>query len=160
MVVLITNLSVTVQLAVLFAVLPMAFSLLPVFRDTGVSFTEDDPAGAFQALMVAACVSATVGIAVIMSIYLSPDFPSVLPDHNLVRSWELDFAALGYTREEALERLNLGYLWHAVFLLIYMACVVGGRLFVKVHRMGNRGAAVSDAHGHWAEVASRPRYDS
>ncbi len=140
-VVLITNFSVTVQLAVVFAALPMAFSLLLVFRDTRVSFTERDRRALFQALLVAACVSATVGIAVIMSIYLSPDFPSVLPDHNLVRSWELDFDALGYTRAEALERLNLGYMWHAMFLLIYMACVVGGRLFMEVHRMGDGGAA-------------------
>ena len=73
-----------------------------------------------------------------MSIYLSSDFPSVLPDHNLVRSWELDFDALGYTREEALDRVNLGYTWHAMFLLIYMSCVVGGRIFVEVHRLKNR----------------------
>ena len=158
-VVLITNFSVTVQLAAVFAALPMAFSLFLVFRDTSVAFTADDRRALFQALMVAACVSATVGIAVMMSIYLSPDFPSVLPDHNLVRSWELDFAALGYTREEALERLNLGYIWHAVFLLIYMACVVGGRLFLEIHRMGDRGAAVSDAHGDRAEVGSRSRSD-
>lgn len=143
-VVLITNFSVTVQLSVVFAALPMAFSLLLVLRDTTVSFTERDRRALFQALVVAACVSATVGIAVIMSIYLSPDFPSVLPDHNLVRSWELDFAALGYTREEALEQVNLGYMWHAMFLLIYMACVVGGRLFMEVHRMGDGGAAAPD----------------
>ena len=119
-VVLITNFSVTVQLAVVFAALPMAFSLLLVFRDTGVTFTEDDRRALFQSLVVAACVSATVGIAVMMSIYLSPDFPSVLPDHNLVRSWELDFDALGYTRAEALERVNLGYMWHAMFLRLQL----------------------------------------
>ena len=158
-VVLITNFSVTVQLAPVFAALPMAFSLFLVFRDTGVSFTEDDRRTLFQALMVAACVSATVGIAVIMSIYLSPDFPSVLPDHNLVKSWELDFAALGYTREEALERLNLGYMWHAMFLLIYVACVVGGQLFLEVHRMGNRGAAARDAEGDRLRTGSRRRSD-
>ncbi len=157
MTVLITNFSVTVQLAVVFAVLPMAFSLLLIFRDTGVAFTAEDRRVLFQALMVAACVSATVGIAVMMSIYLSPDFPSVLPDHNLVRSWELDFAALGYTREEALERVNLGYMWHAMFLLIYMGCVVGGRLFMEVHRMGDGGETVSDAFGDeaWAR-SDRP----
>ena len=143
-VVVITNFSVTVQLAVVFAVLPMAFSLLLVSQDTGVRFTEPDRRALFQALVVAGCVSVTVGIAVIMSIYLSPDFPSVLPDHNLVRSWELDFDALGYTRAEALARVNLGYMWHAMFLLIYMACVVGGRLFLEVHRMGNHGAAALD----------------
>ena len=135
----ITNFSVTVQLAAVFAVLPMAFSLLLVFRDTRVTFTERDRQTLFPLLTAAACVSVLVGMAVIMSIYLSPDFPSVLPDHNLVKSWELDFDALGYTRQGALDRVNLGYMWHAMFLLIYMSCVVGGRLFVEIHRMGEDG---------------------
>ena len=138
-VVLITsNFSVAVQLSVVFAVLPMAFALLLVFRDTGVTFTERDQRALFSAMVAAACVSVPVGIAVIMAIYLSPDFPSVLPDHNLIRSWQLDFAALGYTREEALDWVNLGYIWHATSLMIYMACVVGGRLFMEVHRLGTR----------------------
>ena len=135
----ITNLSVTVQLSVVFAVLTLAFSLLLVFSDRGMTFTERDRRTLFQAMATAACVSVPVGIAVIISIYLSPDFPSVLPDHNLVRSWELDFGAIGYTREEALERVNIGYSWHAMCLLIYMSCVVGGRLFLEIYRMGNRG---------------------
>ena len=130
-----TNFSVAVQLSVVFAVLPMAFALLLVFRDTGVTFTERDRRALFSAMVAAACVSVPVGFAVIMAIFLSPDFPSVLPDHNLIRSWQLDFGALGYTREEALDRLNLGYIWHATSLMIYMACVVGGRLFMEVHRL-------------------------
>lgn len=133
-----TNFSVAVQLSVVFAVLPMAFALLLVFRDTGVTFTERDQRALFSAMVAAACVSVPVGIAVIMAIYLSPDFPSVLPDHNLIRSWQLDFGALGYTRDEALDRVNLGYIWHATALLIYMACVVGGRLFMEIHRLGAR----------------------
>lgn len=94
-VIVITNFSVTVQLSVIFAVLPMAFSLLLVCRDTGVTFTERDRQTLFPLLAAAACVSVLLGMAVMMSIYLSPDFPSVLPDHNLVRSWELDFEAMG-----------------------------------------------------------------
>ena len=135
----VTNFSVAVQLAVVFAVLPMAFSLMLFFRESGVVMAEEDRRSLFQVLAAAACVSVPVGLAVIMSIYLSPDFPSVLPDHNLVRSWELDFEALGYTREEALDRVNLGYIWHAMFLMIYMACVVGGRLFVEIHRLRGGG---------------------
>ena len=135
----VTNFSVAVQLAVVFAVLPMAFSLILFFRESGVVLSDEDRRSLFQVLAAAACVSVPVGIAVIMSIYLSPDFPSVLPDHNLVRSWELDFGALGYTREEALDRVNLGYVWHATFLMIYMACVVGGRLFVEIHRLRDGG---------------------
>ena len=138
-VVVITNFSVTVQLSVVFAVLPVAFSLLLFFRDPSVVFTEQDRRTMFLVLLVAACVGPAVGIAVIMSIYLSPDFPSVLPDHNLVKSWELDFDAIGYTRAEALDRVNLGYIWHAMCLMIYMCFVVGGKLFVEVHRLGSGG---------------------
>ena len=134
-VVLTTNFSVTVQLAVVFAVLPMAFALLLVFQDRRITFTERDRQMFFSGLVAAACVSVTLGIAVMMAIYFHPDFPSVLPDHNLVQSWQLDFEALGYTRAEALERLNFGYMWHAMTLTIYMACVVGGRLFIEIHRM-------------------------
>ena len=143
-VVIITNFSVTIQLSVVFAVLPAAFSLLLFFRDPGVVFTEQDRRTMFMVLLVAACVGPAVGIAVIMSIYLSPDFPSVLPDHNLVTSWELDFDAMGYNREEALDRVNLGYIWHAMCLMIYMAFVVGGRLFVEVHGLGIGGEPATE----------------
>ena len=69
-----TNFSVAVQLSVVFAVLPMAFALLLVFRDTGVTFTERDQRALFSAMVAAACVSVPVGFAVIMAIFLSPDF--------------------------------------------------------------------------------------
>ena len=69
--------------------------------------------------------------------YLSPNLPSVLPDHNLLRSWEIDFVALGLTREEALDRLNLGYLWHATWAFVYMLFAVGGRLFVSIYRLSS-----------------------
>ena len=61
--------------------------------------------------------------------------PSVLADHNLLRSWEIDLAALGFTGEEALDRLNLGYLWHAIGVFAYMLLVVGGRLIVSIYRI-------------------------
>ena len=81
--------------------------LLLVVRDRGVTFIERDQRALFSALVTAAGVGSAVGVAVIMVIYISPDFPSVLPDHNLVKSWEVDFDALGYTRQEALDRHNL-----------------------------------------------------
>ena len=81
--------------------------LLLVVRDTGVTFTELDQRALFSALVAAAGVGSAVGVAVIMAIYFSPDFPSVLPDHNLVKLRELDIDALGYTRQETLDRINL-----------------------------------------------------
>lgn len=34
----------------------------------------------------------------------SPDLPAVLQYHNLLGSWEIDYDALGYTRDEAMDR--------------------------------------------------------
>ena len=70
------------------------------------------------------------------------------PDHNLQGSWEIDFdrlgctgeqvlQRLGYTRQEALDLVNLGYLRHAICLFIYMFFVVGGHFIVAIYRMGS-----------------------
>ena len=80
-------------------------------------------------------ISTALGVVAILSIYLSPGSAECLPDHNQLRSWEIDFAAVGLTREQALDRLNLGYLWHAIWLLAYMFFVVGGRLMVSIYRI-------------------------
>ena len=68
----------------------------------------------------------------------------VLPDHNLLNSWEIDFAALGFSREEALDRLNLGYTWHAVGVSAYMAFVVAGNLVASIYRLGARNDGTSE----------------
>ena len=111
------------------------FTALLVLRDPAFSPSERDRLFLLSTTSVLAMISGTLGIVTIVQIYLSPDLPSVLPDHNLLRSWEIDFAEVGFTREEALERLNLGYLWHAVWVLAYMFFVVGGRLMVSIYRI-------------------------
>ena len=134
-VVVITNISVSVQLAVLLPVLAAVFTGLLVLRDPAVNPDERDRLFLLWTVTAVAIVSTTVGMVVIMAIYLSPDMPSVLPDHNLLRSWEIDFAQLGFTREEALDRLNLGYVWHAMWVFAYMVFVVGGRLIISIYRI-------------------------
>ena len=134
-VVVITNVSVSVQLAVLLPVLGAVFTALLVLRDPAFRPSERDRLFLLSTTSVLAMISTALGVIAILSIYLSPDLPSVLPDHNQLRSWEIDFAALGFTTEEALDRLNLGYLWHAIWLLAYMFFVVGGRLMVTIYRI-------------------------
>ena len=134
-VVFITNVAVSIQLAVLLPVLGAVFTTLLVLRNPTFNPTERDRLFLLSATSVLAMISAPLGIAVILAIYLSPDLPSVLPDHNLLRSWEINFAALGLTQEEALDRLNLGYMWHAIWLFNYMVFVVGGRLIVSIYRI-------------------------
>ena len=134
-VVVITNVSVSIQLAILLPVLGAVFTALLVLRDPAFRPSERDRLFLLSTASVLAMISTALGVVAILSIYLSPDLPSVLPDHNQLRSWEIDFAALGLTREQALDRLNLGYLWHAIWLLAYMFFVVGGRLMVSIYRI-------------------------
>ena len=139
-VVVITNLSVSIQLSVLLPVLATVLVALLVLKDPAVKPTERDRRVLFPALMTTATVSTFLGIATILAVYFSPDVPAVLPDHNLVTSWELDFDELGYSREDALGMVNLGYMWHAMCVLVYMVLVVGGALIVEIYRMGTGGA--------------------
>ena len=134
-VVLITNISVSIQLAILLPVLGAVFTALLVLRDPDFRPSERDRLFLLSTASVLAMISTALGVVAILSIYLSPDLPSVLPDHNQLRSWEIDFAGLGFTTEEALDRLNVGYLWHAIWLLAYMFFVVGGRLMVSIYRI-------------------------
>ena len=134
-VLIITNISVLIQLAVLLPVLGAVFTALLVLRDPAFKPSERDRLFLLSTSSVLALFSTTLGIVTILLIYLSPDLPSVLPDHNQLSSWEIDFAELGFTREQALERLNLGYMWHATWLLAYMFFVVGGRLIVAIYRI-------------------------
>ena len=135
----ITNSSVSIQLAFVMSVIAMVFTALLVLRDPNVTFSERDRRVLFPVVVATAMLCGTLGMAVIMAIYVSPNLPMVLPDHSLLGSWEINFEELGITREEALDRLNVGYMWHAMCLFAYMAFVVGGSLIVAVYRMGDGG---------------------
>ena len=139
----ITNVSVSIQLAVLFPVLAVLVALMLVSRDPLVRVSDQDRRLLLQGLLGAAMVSVPLGVFTVMAIYLSPDMPMVLPDHNLLGSWELDFEALGYSRQEALDRLDLGYMWHAMSIFAYMVFVVGGNVVVSVGRMGGQDGGVT-----------------
>ena len=131
----ITNISVTIQLALLLSVLGVVFTALLVLRDPAFLPSERDRLFLLSTASVVGMVSMVLAIAAVLAIYLSPDLPSVLPDHNLLRSWEIDFAQLGLTREQALDRLNLGFMWHAIWVFAYMVFVVGGNLMVAIYRI-------------------------
>ena len=138
-VVVISNASIWIQFAVLMPVIAAIFTMLLVLQDPKNSPSESDRRFLLSTIVAVAIVSTTLGIITILAIYVSPDLPMVLPDHNLLRSWEINFTELGYSREEALHRLNLGYLWHAMFLFAYMFFVVGANLIVAFYRIGQRG---------------------
>ena len=110
-VVVISNASIWIQFAVLMPVIAAFFTILLVLQDPKTNPSERDRRFLLSTIVVVAIVSTTLGIITILAIYVSPDLPMVLPDHNLPRSLEIDFTELGYSRAEALDRLNLGYMW-------------------------------------------------
>ena len=131
-----SNISVSIQMAVLLPALGAAFTVLLILRDPSLDLTERDRRFMLSTMTALGMLATTLGAIIILTIYVSPDLPSVLPDHNLLRSWEIDFTALGHSREEALKRLNLGYVWHGVWVLAYMVLIVGGHLMAAIHRTG------------------------
>ncbi len=131
-----TNIWVSMQLAILLPAFGAVFTMLMVLRDPALSLSERDRRFLLSTTMAVGMVGTALGTITVLTIFVSPDLPGVLPDHNLLRSWEIDFAALGHSREQALDRLNLGYAWHAAWVLGYMVIVVGGHLIVAIHRIG------------------------
>ena len=134
--VMISNISIWIQLAVLLPSLSVAFIILLVLRDPRIRITAKDRQFLLWITAVGILVASFVGIITVVVIYVSPELPRVLPDHNLFRSWEIDFAAMGYSREEALERVELGYMWHAMFSFAYMFLMVAGHVMNALYRMG------------------------
>lgn len=135
-----SNASVWVQLAVLMPVVAAIFVAMLVVRDPTIRPSDSDRRLIFATVVIVTVFCTAIGMAVVAGVYLLPHAPTVLPDHNLIRSWELDLGRLGYTRQEALDLVNLGYLWHAICLFIYMFFVVGSNFIVAIYRMGNHGA--------------------
>ena len=131
----ITNIAVSAYLAILLPVLGVVFIGLLVLHDPAFNPSERDRLYLLSTTSVLAMLSGGLGMGTILAIYLSPQLPNVLPDHNLLWSWEIDLAGLGFTREEALDRLNVGYLWHATWVFGYMFFVVIGRLLVSLYRI-------------------------
>ena len=134
-----TNAAVAVQLLVVIVVTNAVTGLLLVLWEPDVNLSEGDRRFLFPAAAAALIVSVALGVLVILGIYFAPNLPGVLPDHNLFSSWELDFDALGYSREEALSMVNSGYLWNAIWLMAYMVLVLGGGLLTAIYRSGGDG---------------------
>lgn len=144
-IVVISNTSVWIQLAILLPALAAMFTVMVTLRDPSLNPTEKDRQYLLVTVTTLGILSTLAGIITVMAIYISPDLPMVLPDHNLVRSWEINFDELGFTRAEAMNRINLGYLWHAVCVAAYMFFVVGGNTIVAIYRMGVTSAVDVDA---------------
>ena len=89
-VVVFSNASIWIQLAVLMPIAAANFIALLVIRDPTIKPSESDRRIIFVTVVIVMVIFTALGIAVAAAIYLLPHVPTVLPDHNLIRSWELD----------------------------------------------------------------------
>lgn len=133
-----SNIGVWIEFGVQLAALSGTFIILLLLRDPAVDPPERDRRFFLYVSVAVAVTIAIVGGAAVMALYLAPGLPSILPDHNLLYSWDIDFHALGYPAEEAMDRLNVGYLWQNVCIYVYMVLVVGGSMISSMYRFTTR----------------------
>ena len=146
-IVVISNIALWVQLVIVLPPLAAVFMVLLVLRDPTVHPSRHDRRLALSTTVALLAVMGTMGAVVVAAAYLAPNTPSVLPDHNWWTSWEIEFSQLGYPEQEAMERLNRGYLWHGLAMFFYLVVVVGGVLIVSLYRMGRGDPAVAAVRG-------------
>ena len=136
----ISNVGSWIHLTVVLPVLGVVFITLLVPRDPVITPRERDLRFLLWAVVTAIIVLSALGGAAILTLYLAPSsLPQ--PDHNLLYSWDIDFAALGYTQDELLEKLHLGFIWVALSNFVYIVVVVGGNLIVAIYRRGSGSGA-------------------
>ena len=133
--VLISNVSLWVQLVMVLPPVAAVFMALLALRDPTVRLAPRDRRFFLITVVAAAGVLGSLGAAVVVAMYLMPNVPAVLPDHNWFTSWQIDYASLGYPEEEALDRLNRGFLWHGLATLGYLVFVVGLNLIADIRRI-------------------------
>ena len=112
-----------------------------------------------------ALIFTVITLAGLLVVYWDPGLQAV-PDHNLVRSWETDFSALGYPASEFDERARTGVVWVVLTALIYLVSVVGGTLLVSLCRKDTDdsqktapAAATTPASARSREDREDPRTD-
>ncbi len=136
----ISNVGSWIHLTVVLPVLGVVFIILLALRDPMIAPRERDLRFLLWAAVTAIIVLSALGGAAILTLYLAPStLPQ--PDHNLLYSWDIDFAALGYTQDELMERLHLGFIWVALSNFVYVVVVIGGNLIVAIYRRSSGNGA-------------------
>lgn len=139
----VSNLSMWVQSVLVIPVIAAVYMTLLAIRDPMATLDKRDQRLLLVAGMSLGGALGTLGLAVVLALYLHPDVPFVLPDHNLFTTWRIDYSDLGYPEQDALDKLNQGYLWHGLATFAYMIFVVGGNLINDIRRMGQDDIAQS-----------------
>ena len=125
-----------IYLLSVFAVLGAATMAMLILRDKEVTFVEWERKLLLQGAVAIIVVLTGLGGMATMILYLEPSFLAI-PNHSFFRSWEIDFALLGYSMDELMDRYRLGAVWSSLATLVYMVIAVGGSLIVAIYRFGD-----------------------
>ena len=125
-----------IYLLFVFSVAGGTFMAVLILRDKEMKFHSWEKKFLLQAAIAVILVLTAVGSATILILYLRPSMLAI-PDHTLIRSWEIDFSALGYSADELLERYRFGAIWSSLAILVYMVIVMGGSLLATIYRLDN-----------------------
>ena len=129
--VLFSNVGGWIYFLILMTVLAGVFTALVVLRDDHVRAAGWSGPSLLWPTVAVIIVLLVLGAAGILVGYLDTSVLAV-PDHNLFRSWAVDFGALGYPEAELMERLRIGFLWGSLTSLTYMLIVIGGHLLAAI----------------------------
>ena len=119
-----------------FSFLGAMFVVFLALQDDEVQFSQFQRRLLLQASVATTLIYLLLDGAAILVVYWQPSL-LVLPDHTLLRSWEIDFNSLGYSPDELIERYRIGAVWSSIAGLIFMVIALGGRLIVSAYRLEN-----------------------
>ncbi len=128
------SLGTWVYLLLVFSILGGTIMAILVIRDGTLKFTTWEKRLLMQGMVGAVLVLTAIGGAVTLILYLHPS-PMAIPDHSLIRSWDIDFAALGYSPDELMERYRFGAVLSSLATIAYMVIVLGGCALATVSRL-------------------------
>ena len=129
-----------IHMTAVFPIVAVVFTALALLRDKEISVSEwDRKFMLYSAVSVIIALSA-LGGATILTFYWQPSL-LVMPDHNLFRSWDIDFSQFGYAPEELRDRVRLGLVWTSLASLTFIVVVIGGHLIATIHRIGGGNSA-------------------
>ena len=123
-----------VILLFVFAITGGTFAAILVLRDKEMKVSSWEKKLLLQAAVGLILVLTLIAGTTVFVIYLVPS-PLSIPDHTLIRSWEINFVALGYSPDELLERYRVGAVWSTLSTFVYMIIVLAGSLLVTIYRL-------------------------
>ena len=129
-----------IYLLEVFPVLGGVLMAILVLREESIRLEKWVKQTLIQTSLAITIVLTAVGLSGMVVVYWDPSLLFV-PDHTLIRSWEVDFNALGYPPEEFPDRARIGVIWAALAAIIYMVVVIGGGLIVTICRKGTGDSA-------------------